>query len=145
MAVFVYPPDTGEGAEGASDQGGAVKTVALSNRSELQKEAVRKRIREKVAAESISAVILMMDGKKERAGRTTGNQTTVAGSITITGVMPSAGASASVTYTFDKGTKTFTTWDFRWLDSFVDDYFLQNVFGTDGSNAASTGRNRRNG
>lgn len=144
MAVFVYP-DIGAAPEGASDQGETVRTVTLSNRNELQKEAVRKRIREKVAAEAISAVILMMDGKKERPSRVPSNQPTVAGSFVITGVTPSAGASASVAYSFDKITKAFTAWDFRWLDSFVDDYFLQNVFGTDSANTTSGGRHRRNG
>ncbi len=143
MAVFVYP-DGAEGPEGV-DRAGAVKTVSLSNRNELQKEAVRKRIREKVLAEAISTVILVADGKKDRMGREQNNPTVMNGSIVITAVMPSANASASVAYSFDKGTKTFSLWDLRWLDAAVDNYFLQNVFGTSDSKSAHTGsRHRRN-
>lgn len=145
MAVFVYP-ERGAGPEGQGQQGGEVKTVSLSNRNELQKEAVRKRIREKVAAETISTVVLVADGKKERTGRMPGNPAVVNGSIVITGVMRSASGSATVVYSFDKGTKAFAVWDFRWLDSFVDNYFLQNVFGTSESRPGNTGgRHRRNG
>jgi hypothetical protein len=144
MAVFIYP-DSGVTPEGAG-QGGAVKTVSLSNRNELQKEAVRKRIREKVAAETISTVILVADGKKERTGRMPNNQAAISGSIVITGVTRSSSGSASVAYSFDKGAKAFTVWDFRWLDSFVDNYFLQNVFGTNENRHVNPGgRHRRNG
>jgi hypothetical protein len=140
MAVFVYP-DSGAGPEG-TDPAGVVKTVSLSSRSELQREAVRKRIREKVLAETISTVILVADGKKERTGRAPNNPTVISGSIVITGVMPSANASASVAYNFDKGTNVFSLWDFRWLDAAVDNYFLQNVFGS--SESRSGNRHRRN-
>ncbi len=142
MAVFVYP-DGADGPEGA-DRSGAVKTVSLSNRNELQKEAVRKRIREKVVAETISTVVLASDGKKERTGHGSGNPATVTGSIVITGVTPSAHASASVAYSFDKGTKNFSIWDLRWLDTTVDNYFLHNVFGTQETRSGGGNRSRRN-
>jgi hypothetical protein len=141
MAVFVYP-DSGPAVEGAEPTG-LVKAVSLSTRSELQKEAVRKRIREKVAAETISTVVLVSDGKKDRnAGRTPNNATVVTGSIVITGVTPSANATASVTYSFDKGTRAFSVWELRWLDSAVDNYFLQGVFGQGESRSGN--RHRRN-
>ena len=88
----------------------------------------------------------MVDGKKERTGRNPNNQTAATGSVLITGVTPSAGASATVAYSLDKATKAFAVWDFRWLDSFVDNYFLQNVFGTgDGAPATARTGHRRNG
>lgn len=139
MAVFVHPESVGP--EGTERPGG-VKTVSLSSRSELQKEAVRKRIREKVIAEAISMVILVADGRKERMGRMQ-NNAAVSGSLVITGVMPSANASASVTYSLDRGTKVFTLWDFKWLDNSVDNYFLQNVFGGGENRAASGGHRHR--
>jgi len=127
MAVFV--PRDGEAGPVGADMSGAVKAVALNSRNELQKEAVRKRIREKVFAETISTVVLATDGKKERKGQGPNNPAAISGSIVITGVTPTARASASDAYSFDKGTKAFSLWELRWLDAPVDNYFLHNVFG----------------
>ena len=142
MAVFVYP-DSGAGSENGDRAGAAAKTVSLSSRNELQKEAVRKRIREKVLAETVSTVVIVADGKKERAGRGPNNPAVISGSIVISGATPSSNATASVAYSFDKGAKTFSLWDLRWLETAVDNYFLQGVFGAHESRPANSGNRHR--
>jgi len=141
MAVFVYPGN-GAGNE-LGDPATVAKTVSLSSRNELQKEAVRKRITEKVRAETVSTVVIVADGKKERAVRGPNNPAVISGSIVISGATPSSTASASVAYTFDKSAKTFSLWDLRWLDTAVDNYFLQGVFGAHESRPANSGNRHR--
>jgi hypothetical protein len=74
--------------------------VALSSRSELQKDAVRKRIRDKAVQEGARAVLVMHEERR--------------GILTILEVTAQARVAASVNYSFDTKTKTVNRWDIQW-------------------------------
>lgn len=74
--------------------------VRLSNRSELQRDAARKRIEEKAEHEGARAVLVLYN---ERPGV-----------LTVVGLADGARAAASVTYTFDQKLKTVGKWEMRW-------------------------------
>jgi hypothetical protein len=89
-ALFVY------------DEGAGTKTVsvALSVRSEQQKDATRKRIREKAVQEGARAVVIVHNDR--------------AGILTLSGATADARIGLSIRYVFDAKTKTVTRWDMQW-------------------------------
>jgi hypothetical protein len=74
--------------------------VALSRRSELQKDAVRKRISDKALHEGARAVLVIHEERR--------------GILTILDVTADARIAASVNYSFDTKTKTVNRWDIHW-------------------------------
>jgi len=89
-AFFVYEDET------------APKTVsvALSFRSEQQKDALYQRIRDKASQEGARAVAIMLTGE--------------AGLLTLTASTGQVRAAASIRYLFDGKSKTVTRWDMQW-------------------------------
>ena len=91
--------------------------VSLRYKDEFHKEAVRRKIHEKVAAESVSAVVLLFPDPSDREG-----------TFLISGAMAGTTADASITYTFDKATKTFNFSEMVWRDESVNNFFLEGLF-----------------
>ncbi len=112
-AIFVYQSEAG------APEVATTKTVSLAWRDELQKEALTRRIREKALAENASAVVVLAEAEGERPG-----------TVILSGAAPGMRASARVTYAFDKSTKTITSWETRWLDSPLQNAFLDGIFDT---------------
>ncbi len=110
-ALFVY----GKDPEGSLNENAT--HVSLSYKDEFHKEAVRRKIHEKVNAEGASAVVLLVPGPPDREG-----------TFLISGAMPGMTAGASVTYTFDKATKTFSCSEMVWRDEPVRNFFLEGLF-----------------
>jgi hypothetical protein len=110
-ALFVY----GGAPEGSLNENAT--HVSLSYKDEFHKEAVRRKIHEKVDAEGASAVVLLVPAHpgRERA-------------FLISGTMPGLTAGASVTYTFDKATKTFSFSELVWRDEPIRVFFLEGLF-----------------
>lgn len=123
MAVFGYhrDPDRGEG-------GGAFKVVSLVWRTELQKEAIRRRIREKAAAEGATALVVLARADREGAGSRQKNSPEQKGVLVFSGAMPEATASARVAYVLQRETKTFTSWEMRISAEPQESFFLDGVF-----------------
>lgn len=92
-ALFVY--DDGSLASGARSV-----VVALSSRSEHQKDAVRKRIRDKAVQEGAQAVLVIREERR--------------GIFTILEVTAEARIAASVNYSFDAKTNTVNRWEIEW-------------------------------
>jgi hypothetical protein len=92
-ALFVYDDES-------LASGTRSVVVALSNRSELQKDAVRKRIRDKALQEAARAVLVMHEERR--------------GILTILEVTAEPRIAASVNYSFDTKTKTVNRWDIQW-------------------------------
>jgi hypothetical protein len=92
-ALFVYD-DTSRAS------GTRSVAVALSRRSELQKDAARQRIRDKALREGARAVLVIHEERR--------------GILTIREVTAEARIAASVNYSFDARTKTVTRWDIHW-------------------------------
>jgi hypothetical protein len=113
-ALFVY----GENLKDEELSKSATKSVSISWKDESHKEAMRKRIREKAELEGASAVVLLIPG--ESAG-------SQEGTLLIAGVTPGMTANASVTYTFDKETRTFSFSNLAWRDQSVRDFFLEGL------------------
>jgi hypothetical protein len=95
---------------------GTMKMVSLSLRDGYQKEALIRRIREKAFAENAFAVIVMTEIDYERHG------------VVLSGITLGVRASARVDYSFDKETKTVTSWKMSWLDKPVQNVFLDGIF-----------------
>ena len=97
------------------DGEGAMKTVSLSFKNEYQKEALIRRIQEKVLAENISTVIVLteMDNDKK---------------VVLSGVSPGMKGSAFIDYSFDNTAKTVTSWKMTWLNQPVQNVFLEGIF-----------------
>jgi hypothetical protein len=98
---------------------GTMKVVSLSLTDELHKELLKTRIREKALAENASAVLILAEGEHKKPG-----------TIIISGAIPGTRASARVEYTFDKNTKTITSWEAHWLDNPLQNAFLDGIFDT---------------
>jgi hypothetical protein len=96
---------------------GTMKVVSLSFKDEFHQELLKRRIREKALAEKASAVLILAEGEHENPGM-----------IIISGVIPGMRASARVDYAFDKNTKTITSWETHWLDSPLQNAFLDGIF-----------------
>jgi hypothetical protein len=110
-ALFVY----GKAPEGSLNA--SATPVSLRYTDEFHKEAVRRKIREKVVAEGASAVVLLLPDSSDREGI-----------FLISGAMPGMTADASITYTFDKATKTFSFSEMAWRDESVSNFFLEGLF-----------------
>jgi hypothetical protein len=74
--------------------------VTLTNRSELQRDAVRKRIRDKMLHEGAWAVVIMHDEGP--------------GALAVLGMTTEARITALVTYSFDTKTKMVNRWELQW-------------------------------
>jgi hypothetical protein len=110
-ALFVY----GKAPDGSLNENAT--HVSLSYKDEFHKEAVRRKIHEKVVAENASAVVLLVPAPPGRESV-----------FLIAGAMPDLIAHASVTYTFDKATKTFSFSELVWRDEPIRDFFLEGLF-----------------
>ena len=110
-ALFVY----GKASEGSLNQN--VTQVSLSYKDEFHKEAVRRKMHEKALAENASAVVLLVPALRDRES-----------AFLISGAMPGITADASVTYTFDKATKTFSFSELVWRDEPMRDFFFEGLF-----------------
>ena len=97
------------------DADGTMKTVSLSVKDEYQKEALIRRIREKVLAENISTVIALTEMDDEKT-------------VILSGVSPGMKGSARVDYSFDNKTKTVTSWKMTWLNQPVQNVFIDGIF-----------------
>jgi hypothetical protein len=122
-ALFIYTKSLRD--EERNDS--AMKFVSISWKNELHKEVVRMRIHEKAEQEGASAVALVMPAETsdlhERRSL-------------ISGATPHLRADASVTYTFDKATKTFIFSEIAWRDEPVSSFFLEGIFGASGKTKA---------
>jgi hypothetical protein len=96
---------------------GTMKVVSLSFKDELQKDGLIRRIREKALAENVSYVLVLTEAEHERHVMTV-----------LSGATPGMSASARVDYSFDKETKTVTSWKMNWLDKPVQNVFLDSIF-----------------
>lgn len=96
---------------------GTMKVVSLSFKDRLQKDALIKKIREKALTENASAVLVLTEAEHERHVMTV-----------LSGATPGMSASARVDYSFDKETKTVTSWKMNWLDKPVQNVFLDSIF-----------------
>jgi hypothetical protein len=112
MALFVYGKDP-EGRLKEND----TQLVSLSFKDEFHKETVRRKIHEKVVAEGASAIVLVVPIPPGREG-----------GFLISGAMFDMTANASVTYTLDKTTKTFSFSEMAWRDEPIKDFFLEGLF-----------------
>ncbi len=106
-ALFLYGSDT-------SPETTRTTMVSLSWRNDLQKETVRRRIREKALAEGAYAVLVMSTKDRTLAisGRTSTN-------IPIT---------ASVDYAYQEADRVVSRWELHWLDDPAADFFLEGIF-----------------
>jgi hypothetical protein len=111
-ALFVYGKDPAGRLKEPSTQ-----VVSLNYKDVFHKDAVRKKIHEKVVAESASAVVLLLPVASGRES-----------TFLISGVMPGMTTEASVTYTFDKATRTLIFSEMVWRDEPVRDFFLEGLF-----------------
>ncbi len=99
---------------------GILKTMTLTLRGAQQQEALARRIREKVLAENVLAVITLTEMGREQQV------------MVLSGVTSGARASARVEYGFDKGTKAITSWKVIWLAKPVQNVFLDGIFDRNG-------------
>jgi hypothetical protein len=124
MAVFGY-----HGEAYAGEAGGDVfKAVSLVWRTELQKEAVRKRVREKAAAEGAAALVVLTRAAGEGGGARQRDNADQKGTLVFTGAMPGARGVARVAYVFQKEAKTFASWEMRLSFETLENFFLDGIF-----------------
>jgi hypothetical protein len=97
------------------DADDTMKTVSLSVKNEHQKEALIRRIREKVSAENISTVITLIEMDREHGA-------------VLSGVSSGMSGAAFVDYSFDNKTKTVTLWKISWMNQPVQNVFLDGIF-----------------
>ncbi len=107
-AFFVYPD-------------GTMKAVSLSFKDELHKELLIRRIREKALAENASEVLTLTEAEHERHAINV-----------LSGVTTGVNVSARLDYSYDKETKTVTSWRLSWLNRPVQNVFLDGIFGKTG-------------
>jgi hypothetical protein len=96
---------------------GTMKVVTLLIRDEQQKETLIGRIREKTKAENVTAVLVLVDAERGKRGM-----------MILSGVAPGMSASARVEYSFDKESKSVTSWKISWLEGPPRSAFLEGVF-----------------
>jgi len=94
---------------------GTMKTVSLSVKNEYQREALIRRIQEKVLAENIPTVIVLSEIDNEHG-------------MLLSGASPGMKGSARVDYSFDNTTKIVTSWKISWLNQSVQNVFLDGIF-----------------
>jgi hypothetical protein len=105
MAFFVYT-------------GSTMKVVFLSFKDEFHKESLIQRIKEKALAENAFAVIMLTEMDNE------GHE------VVLSGVSPGMKASACVDYSFEKESKTLTSWKVSWPNRSFQNAFLDGIFDT---------------
>jgi hypothetical protein len=121
-AIFVYENEPGN--PGAS----TVKTVSLYWKTDLQKEALIKRIKEKAFTEHASAVLVVTEAEPQRVNGRSRSSAQPQNMLILSGITPDVSLSARVNYVFDKETKSITLWEMHWLDRPVQNVFLDGVF-----------------
>ncbi|OPY60561.1 MAG: hypothetical protein A4E57_04424 [Syntrophorhabdaceae bacterium PtaU1.Bin034] len=126
MAVFVFV----NGANPDEPANTSLKTVSLTWRDEHQKEALKKRVREKAVSEQAHAVVILSDTKTNNTNKHA-DASSRSGRIIISGITRNLKAGAVITYTLDLKTKTFGSWQMSWLENPVQDFFLEGVFDQD--------------
>jgi hypothetical protein len=95
---------------------GMMKVVSLVLRGGQQQETLILRIREKVLAENPFAVIVLTETDQKGRG------------MVFSGVTSGERASARLDYSFDKETKTVTSWKISWLNQPVRHILLDGIF-----------------
>ena len=78
-----------------------ITVVSLAWRSEFEKDALAKKIRDKAFQEDARAVVVI------------GIQPQI---VTVSGMTFETEVTASIAYTFDGGTRTIGRWELRWLN-----------------------------
>jgi hypothetical protein len=124
MAVFAYKGEPGQ-REGNGDE---FKSVSLAWRTELQKETIKRRIKEKAAAERASAVVVLTRAETEGAGARAKASPQQKGVLVFSGATPHVRASAKVTYVLEKEAKTLSAWEMRLSTETGETFFLEGVF-----------------
>ncbi len=109
IAVFAYKGEPGN-REGKGDE---FKSVSLVWRTELQKEIIKRRIKEKASAERASAVVVLTRAGTEGAGARAKASPQQKGVLLFSGATPNVRASAKVTYVLEKEAKNLSTWEMR--------------------------------
>jgi hypothetical protein len=105
-----------------------MKTISLYWKSDLQKEALIKKIKEKASMEHASAVLTLTEAETQRVNGRSRGSAQRQGTLILSGVTPDVSLSARVDYAFDKETKSITLWEMHWLDRPVQNVFLDGVF-----------------
>jgi len=131
MAFFIY----GEQKQPGPLQASTTKVVDLAWRSEFYKELLRKKVREKTRAEGPLAVIVLTDGKAERRDRRSEGSPPRKGTVHISGATPRAQGGASLNYTYEQETKSFTFGELEWVDEPPRNFFLEGIFREEPSSA----------
>jgi len=124
MAVFAYKGEPGH-QEGNGDE---FKSVSLVWRTELQKETIKRRIKEKASAERASAVVVLTRAETEGAGARAKASSQQKGMLVFSGATPHVRASAKVTYVLEKEAKTLSSWEMRLSAEAGETFFLEGVF-----------------
>ncbi|HME45845.1 MAG TPA: hypothetical protein VKF36_22335 [Syntrophorhabdales bacterium] len=114
--LFVY----GKGPEDGELKESTTKVVSIRWKDEFQKEAMRVRIREKAEREGAVVVVLLMPGEAAKPQE---------GTLLIAGAIPGMTADASVTYAFDRETRTFSFSELAWRNEPERNFFLEGLFG----------------
>ena len=96
---------------------GTMKVVSLLIRDEIQKEVLIRRIREKAWDENACAVLVLTEAESGRQGTSV-----------LSGATPGLIVSTRVEYSFDKQTKTVTSWKVSWLERPAHGLFLRGIF-----------------
>lgn len=92
-ALFLYD-------EESPGSGSKTVMVTLSVRSEQQREALRKRVRDKAAAEGARAVVIVHDIRAKQ--------------LSVLGVIDETQITASINYAFNSQKKTVERWEIAW-------------------------------
>ncbi len=124
MAVFAYRGDPAHGEGGGVEE---FKSVSLVWRTELQKETIRKRIKEKAAAERASAVVVLVRINVE-GGRAKKPLPQEKGVLFFSAATANARASARVTYILEKEAKSVSSWEMHLSSEPGETFFLDGVF-----------------
>ena len=123
MAVFAYRG--GRGPERRPDE---FKVVSLVWRTQLQKETVKRRIKEKALAERASAVVVLSKVDAEGTQGRSKDNGEQKGVLTFAGAMPDLRGSARATYVLVKQTKTITSWEMQLSADPGEHFFLEGLF-----------------
>ena len=124
MAVFAYKGEPGrQGGNGEEFKG-----VSLVWRTELQKETIKRRIKEKASAERASAVVVLTRAETEGAGARAKASSQQKGVLLFSGATPQVRASAKVTYVLEKEAKTLSSWEMHLSAEAGETFFIEGVF-----------------
>ena len=123
-AVFGYQGEAGPGDEAVH----IFKAVSIAWRTELQKEAVRKRVREKTAAEGAVALVILTRAAGEGPRTRQKESPELKGTLVFTGAVSGARGVARVDYVLQKEAGHFTSWDVRISSETLENFFLNGLF-----------------